>query len=104
MENLDGKKELIEMPEREQPIEPRFREQMNRIGRAIDMAFNGDVLSPEDKKVAFALFIFPFGQPNGEHRSNYISNARRPDIVATLKEFIARMEGTFVETNGTVEN
>ena len=82
--------------EREQFIQPELVEQMNMIGRAIDMSFNGNA-NPIDKKVAFALFIFPFGQPNGEHRANYISNAQRPDIIATLKEFIARMEGTFVE-------
>ena len=82
--------------EREQSIQPELVEQMNMIGRAIDISFNGNA-NTIDKKVAFALFIFPFGQPNNEHRSNYISNAQRQDIIATLKEFIARMEGTFVE-------
>ena len=41
--------------------------------------------------------VFPFGQPNGKHRANYLSNANREDMLATMKEFIARAEGRYVE-------
>lgn len=78
--------------EKEQPVEPKYREQMNELGRLINEFFNPD----GNKKTGFALFVFPFGQGD-DHRSNYISNANREDMLATLKEFIARAEGRYVE-------
>lgn len=81
------------MPEQEQPIDPKLREQMEGIGRALDAAFNAP---GHPKKLAFALFLFPFDNAE-DHRSNYISNGNREDMIATLKEFIARAEGTYVE-------
>lgn len=81
------------MPEQERPIDPELRTQMQGIGAALDFAFNG----PESpKKYAFALFVFPFGSSD-DHRSNYISNGTREDMIATLKEFIARSEGSYVK-------
>jgi len=79
-------------PEREQPIEPEVVEQMNTLGHAIDEMFNPD----GKKKWGFALLVFKFGQGN-DHRSNYISNADRADMLATMKEFIARAEGTYFD-------
>lgn len=81
--------------EKEQPVEPEFRQKMRDVGDAIDLVFNGG-LKGHDRKVGFALFIFKFGQGD-DHRSNYISNANREDMLATLKEFIARAEGRYVE-------
>ena len=74
---------------------------MRDIAALLDDAFNGpkEQRGPEGKKTGFALLVFPFGQPNGEHRSNYISNANREDMIATLKEFVARAEGRFQEAN-----
>lgn len=83
-------------PEAEQPIQPQYVGQMNALGRVIDEIFNPD---PDNKQTAFALFLFPFGAGD-DHRSNYISNSNREDMIATLKEFIARAEGTYVEPSG----
>ncbi len=77
-----------------QPIEEKHRAVMNEIGDLISGAINPDGI----KCNGFALLVFPFGQPNDEHRCNYISNANREDMLATMKEFIARSEGRFVET------
>lgn len=40
--------------------------------------------------LGFALFVFEFGS---DKLFNYISNAHRDDMVATMKEFIAAHEG-----------
>jgi hypothetical protein len=79
------------------PIEPQYRDLMNRLAGALDEAFNG-VAKGNDRKVGFVLLVFPFGADDG--RCNYISNgADRKDIVIMLKEQIARFEGQ-PETEG----
>jgi hypothetical protein len=73
------------------PIEPEYRDTMNRVAGALDEAFNG-VAKGKDRKVGFVLLVFPFGAEDG--RCNYISNgADRRDIVIMLKEQIRRFEG-----------
>lgn len=86
------------MKEQEQPIEPAFREQMNQLGHFLDETFNGD-LKRGERKVGFALLVFKFGSGD-DHRSNYISNANREDMLATMKEFIARAEGRYEPPGG----
>jgi hypothetical protein len=87
------------MPEKVQPIEDEFREKMNVLAHFLDEQFNGE-LTGHDRKVGFALFVFKFGAGD-DHRSNYISNADRETMLATLKEFIARSEGRHFEFNPT---
>lgn len=41
---------------------------------------------------AITLLIAPFEAPPGA-RVNYVSNAKRPDMIAMLKEITARLEG-----------
>jgi hypothetical protein len=78
----------------EQPIQQEVRQVANEIAGILDRAMN-----PSGNKTwGFALMIFPFGQPDGEHRCNYISNADRSDMLATMKEFIARAEGRYHES------
>jgi hypothetical protein len=75
----------------DQPIEPDQHEAMNAIGAALDEVFNGDLKTPH-KKVGFVLMVFPYGEHEG--RCNYLSNgADRRDIVALMKEMVARFEG-----------
>lgn len=76
-----------------QPIEAKRRAVMNDIGKIIGGAINPDGV----RRYGFALLVFPFGEPNDGHRLNYISNADREDMLATMKEFIARAEGRYVE-------
>jgi hypothetical protein len=71
------------------PIQPEVHQMMNDLGRALDMMLNHDL--PKDKKEwGFVLLMFPF-EAGG--RCNYISNARREDVVIMLKEQIKRFEG-----------
>jgi hypothetical protein len=72
------------------PIEPKFRETMNALARAVDRFLNGDAKEAE-RKNGFVLLVFPFGTHGG--RCNYISNASREDIVLLLKEQLKRFEG-----------
>jgi hypothetical protein len=73
------------------PIEPAYFEKMNAIAITLDEFLNG-----EDKgaarRVGFVMMVFEYGNTDG--RCNYISNgADRADIVALMKEMIARFEG-----------
>jgi hypothetical protein len=82
--------------DKEQPIQDQYREQMRAVAKAIDGFLNPDGV----KRNGFALLVFPFGQPDDSHRSNYISNADREDMLATMKEFIARAEGRYADDSG----
>lgn len=80
------------------PIEPVFIRAMNLLAEGIDETFNGPKLTgiPRRPKIGFALFVFEFGRL--EHgRVNYISNGDRQDMIAAMKEWIARAEGAYVE-------
>ncbi len=71
------------------PIEPEYREQMQRVAKALDETFNGE---GNDRKVGFVLLLFEYGEQEG--RCNFISNgANRKDIVTLFKEMIKRFEG-----------
>jgi len=79
------------------PIEPQYREMMNRVAGALGEAFNAGAKGA-DRKVGFVLLVFPFGAE--DRRYNYISNgADRRDVVTMLKEQIKRFEGQ-PETEG----
>lgn len=72
------------------PIQDKYHRQMNAIAAALDQVFNGDKRG-EDRETGFVLLVFPFAD---EGRCNYISNAGdRRDIIAAMKELIARFEG-----------
>lgn len=70
-------------------IDQEYIEKMNEMAKSIDAFLNG-VERP--RKVGFALLVFEFGNFDGG-RVNYISNALRADMLAAMKEFIARAEG-----------
>lgn len=82
------------MPGTHEPISPEYMEMMNSLAAAIDDLFNG---KERPKKNGFVLLVFPFGEPV---KVNYISNAKREDMLAAMKEFIARAEGRYHETEG----
>lgn len=77
-------------PERlgDAPIEPKLNETMNALARGVDNILNGN---ERPKRNGFILLVFPFEGHDG--RCNYISNARREDVVVMLKEQLARFEG-----------
>lgn len=67
-------------PDELQPIVAGLVKQMNSLASVIDTTV---------KPHGFALLVFPLGHPG---RVNYISNAKREDMIACMKEFIARNE------------
>jgi hypothetical protein len=82
------------MPQPHAPISEEYHAMMNKVAEVLDNVFNPG-LKGSDKKVAFALLIMPFGE-EPDARVNYISNASREDMIAALKEFLARNEGRYV--------
>jgi hypothetical protein len=76
------------------PIESAFLDMMNQLAAFMDAQFNGPPGKP--REVAFILLTARFGQiDNG--RVNYISNGNRPDMLAMLREYLARAEGRYIE-------
>lgn len=79
------------------PIEEEQRLFMNAVAESLDNLFNPALpglpkAKPSDKQIAFVLLTAKFGEvENG--RVNYISNGDREDMVAMLKELLARFEG-----------
>lgn len=72
---------------KEQPVEERYKEDLRKLGRAIDSAIN-----PNGKKInGFVLLMFGLGDL--KTRMNYLSNGEREDVIVALKEFIAQAEG-----------
>ncbi|MEV5031600.1 hypothetical protein MRBLMC3_000782 [Sphingobium sp. LMC3-1-1.1] len=78
------------------PIQNRYRAGMNAIAEGLDKAFNGDA---QPKKIGFVLLMAEFGQIEGG-RVNYISNGERSDMIAMMKEWLARAEGRYSEQGG----
>jgi hypothetical protein len=86
----DERAPVIKQTLGDKPIERQYRDVMNDMAKFIDAAFNGPVKGHK-RKTGFVLMAFAFG---GEGRCNYISNARREDVVVALKEQLARFEGS----------
>ena len=81
--------------EKEQPIESVLSELMNDIGHIIGRALK-EHTKAYGEKYGFALLMF--GLSGDETcRMNYIANVDRQDMIAALREFIARNEGTYQE-------
>lgn len=72
------------------PIEPKLHDMMNELARKLDVFFNLD-LKGDQRETGFVLLVFPFEGHEG--RANYISNAKREDVVVMLREQLARFEG-----------
>ena len=62
---------------------------LQTLAGAIDDVLNG---STRPKATGFVLLVMPFDGPEGA-RANYISNAKREDVLVMLKEVVARFEG-----------
>ena len=76
----------------ETSVSQQYREKMNSIAKALDRQFNG-TNQGADRKIGFGLVMFPFGENvAGTNRVNWISNAKRHDMLEALKELITRWE------------
>jgi len=70
---------------------------MQSLASALDGVLNGEDKGA-DRKVGFTLLLFNFGD---EGRVNYVSNADRADMLASLKALVARFEGRMTDQRGT---
>lgn len=75
------------------PIQQAYRDRMRALADVLDDQFNGPRRGAA-RKVGFVLLVFPFGSdPKDGHRTNYISNAPREDVLLMLKEQVRYFEG-----------
>lgn len=81
------------------PIQAKYRQQMNQIARQLDEGLNGKRRLGKKPTVGFVLLTAEFGKIDGG-RVNYISNGERADMIAMLREYLARVEGRYVDTPG----
>lgn len=80
------------------PIQAQFHHDMNALAAGIDKIFNGPKLPGVKPKVGFVLLVAEFGKID-DGRVNYISNGNREDMLAMLREYLARAEGRYVDIN-----
>ncbi len=81
------------------PIQPDAHGPMNRLARQIDKGLNGKARG-KDRRWGFVLLVAEFNKIEGG-RVNYISNGDRADMIAMLKEYLARVEGRVAPDVGT---
>ena len=56
-------------------------------------AVDGHLTELTGRRIGVTMFVFEFDQPEGDGTHvNYISNAKREDMIATVKAWLARME------------
>ena len=67
---------------------------LQTIAGDLDVVFNG---TDGPKEIGFALFVFKFGETAGG-KVNYVSNASRADMMVAVKEWLARHEGRYADT------
>jgi len=65
------------------------RDTMQALAVGLSAALNGNERPGPN---GFVLLVFPMEGPEGQ-RTNYVSNCERKDILAALKEIVARFEG-----------
>ena len=81
----------------DQAIQPQYYNLMNSLAEVIDETLNGFPNYkniPEQyrrRKVGFVLLVFPFGD-RLEKRCNYISSAKRDEVITLLKEQLQYFE------------
>jgi hypothetical protein len=71
-----------------QPIEPEHRAMLRELARRLDLIFNDGL--PE-KRHGFVLLMFQFGD-DPFSRMNYISNAKREDMLKAMREWLDNAE------------
>jgi hypothetical protein len=82
----------------DQPIDPRYQAEMKALACGLDELLNGPPVPGEPRTTGFVLMVFELTNHGG--RCNYISNARREDIVVLLREQLGRFTGN-PDTQGT---
>jgi hypothetical protein len=75
----------------DQPIQSAYLREMKAFAEALDITLNGEPGPGRQRKTGFVILVFPLEDHDG--RCNYISNAKRDDVLILLKEQVARFEG-----------
>jgi hypothetical protein len=86
------------------PIQADLDQLMNAVARGLDDIFNGPDCPAAKMKVWFFLASGNFAAGTDEpatNRFNYISNADKLDVRATLRDVLARIEGRLAATPAT---
>lgn len=68
--------------------ESELRPLMNHLAKALDRYFNEE-RTGKDRKWGFAVLIYPFDD-KADRRADYISNTQREDVIASMRELVAR--------------
>ena len=80
------------------PIEDAIVNPMNVLAHMVDEALNGPKQPGIKPKYGFIVLAAEFGKMDGG-RVNYISNGEREDMIAMLREYLARVEGRVAESS-----
>jgi len=86
------------------PIQQDLNALMNAVAHTLNDVFNGPDCPAGEKRVWFFLASGNFAAGTDEpvtNRFNYISNADKLDVRATLRDVLARIEGRLAETPDT---
>jgi hypothetical protein len=75
------------------PIDSQYRDLMNALAVGLSEVLGG---------LGFALLVFEHGNANNG-RVNYIGNSNRDDMIAAMREFIARNEGRAHDAPGVTQ-
>lgn len=78
------------------PIQEQYRQRMTRLAKQIDEGLNGRRRPGKKPVLGFILLTAEFGKIEGG-RVNYISNGERADMIAMMREYLARLEGRYVD-------
>ena len=75
---------------------PKQQDFYQALALGLDKALNG---GRQPKPIAFCLLVTEFGKIEGG-KVSFVSNADRADMIAMVKEWLARTEGRYQETSG----
>lgn len=78
------------------PIQPDAHRSMKKLAREIDRELNGKAKG-DNRRWGFVLLVSEFDKIE-DGRVSYISNGERADIIAMLREYLARVEGRYSES------
>ena len=78
------------------PIQAQYRARMNRLAKKIDESLNGRRKPGKKPVLGFILLTAEFDKIE-DGRVNYISNGNQADMIAMLREYLARVEGRYAE-------
>ena len=71
------------------PVQQEYQQMLRAVMKTIDEFCNPP---GQPKKHGIVIMMFPFGEGEG-HRTNYMSNCKREDIITLFKEQLAYFEG-----------